>query len=112
MGLNGMAVLKSIRDSHVSMQVTETHPKVLYWALTADRYNYQERTEAMDKFLSDQLHCQVKTSNEHEWDAVISIVAALRGLDGSWTHDLFSEVIGETGRLVFPAGQTNYWWPS
>lgn len=112
MGLNGMAVLKSIRDSHVAMKVTETHPKVLYWALTGQRYNYQEGSDAMDKFLSDQLRCQVKTSNEHEWDAVISIVAALRGFDGSWTHDLFSEVIGGTGRLVFPAGQTNYWWPS
>jgi Protein of unknown function (DUF429) len=112
MGLNGMAVLKSIRESHVKMKVTETHPKVLYWALSGEKYNYLEGSESMDKFLSDQLHCQVKTSNDHEWDAVISVLAALRGLDGSWSHELYSEVIGGTGRLIFPAGQTNYWWPS
>lgn len=111
MGLNGMAVLKSIRESKPYIHVTETHPKVLYWALTGSKYNYQEKSELMDGFLSSLLGCQVKTANDHEWDAVVCVVAALLGVNGSWSHDLFQEPIGETGRLVFPSGQANYWWP-
>lgn len=111
MGLNGMAVLQSIRKSRPHIQITETHPKVLYWALTGSKYNYREEPESMDSFLSKCLGCPVKTKNNHEWDAVLSVVAALRGFEGTWTHDLFKEPMGETGRLVFSSGEAKYWWP-
>lgn len=111
MGLNGMAVLASIRQNSPEICVTETHPKVLYWALTESKYNYSQNSLAMDASLSEWLEISVETRNDHEWDAVFSILAAIKGLNGEWSHDLFKEPAGETGRLVFPAGITNYWWP-
>ena len=111
MGLNGMAVLTSIRKIYPQSSVTETHPKVLYWALTETRYDYSQNSAGMDAKLSDWLDYGVETNNDHEWDAVVSILAALQGLKGVWSHDLFKEPLDDCGRLVFPAGEANYWWP-
>jgi len=112
MALNGMSVLNSICRPSTKVQITETHPKVLYWALTGTKYNYQERSQLMDSQLSEWLGCQVKTKNDHEWDAAVSVYATICGLDGSWTHDLLTETAGSNGRLVFPQGKTTcYWWP-
>jgi hypothetical protein len=83
----------------------------LYWALTESKYNYSQNSLAMDASLSEWLEIRVETRNDHEWDAVISVLAAIKGLNGEWSRDLFKEPAGETGRLVFPAGNTNYWWP-
>lgn len=38
MSLNGMMVLQSLRQDHPRLSVTETHPKVLYYALCGRRY--------------------------------------------------------------------------
>lgn len=111
MGLNGMAVINSIRQSNPQIHVTETHPKVLFWALTGSKYNYLENSEAMDNRLKEWLDYPIETNNDHEWDAAVSVFAALCGVNGLWSHDLFNEPLGDTGRLVFPSGQAHYWWP-
>ena len=111
MGLNGMAVLSSIRSSKPSIRVTETHPKVLHWALTRAKYDYSKSAAAMDAQLSHRLGIEVSTRNDHEWDATVSALAALMGETGSWKHDLFLEQAADTGRLVFPSGPAHYWWP-
>ena len=38
MGLNGMFVLRRLRDRSPCLYVTETHPKVLHWALFCEPY--------------------------------------------------------------------------
>jgi len=38
MGLNGMFVLRKLREETDDLYVTETHPKVLYWALARKPY--------------------------------------------------------------------------
>jgi hypothetical protein len=111
MGLNGMAVLLSARLRHPNIAITETHPKVLYWALTKKKYDYAGNSRSMDSELSSWLACDVETSNDHEWDAAVSVFAAVMGLSGRWTRDLFTEETPESGRLLFPAGQASYWWP-
>ncbi len=111
MALNGMAVLASVRQIKTQVQIAETHPKVLYWALSRKKYNYSRDAAYMDAKLSDWLGCSVKTRNDHEWDAVISLWAALNGAEGKWSHDLFTETARVSSRLIFPAGQANYWWP-
>lgn len=111
MALNGMMVLHEIRKSNPLIQVTETHPKVLYWALTQNRYSYSEQCKLMDEFLGKTLNCTIETKDDHQWDAAISAVAALRGISGEWSHDLFHEKNSDVGRLIFPVGETKYWWP-
>ena len=111
MGLNGMAVLQAIRKSHPSLRITETHPKVLYYALAGTKCNYVTNSQQMDAWLSEWLGVTATTTNDHEWDAAVSVLSALRGIEGAWTHDLFKEPSGNTGRLVFPSGPANYWWP-
>lgn len=111
MGLNGMAVLASVRHVHRAVHVTETHPKVLYWALSRAKYDYHAHAAGMDAQLSAWLNHPVNTANDHEWDAAVSVLAAFKGVTGQWTHDLFAENRAGSGRLVFPSGPTHYWWP-
>lgn len=111
MGLNGMATLISLRQKYPDLVVTETHPKVLYWALSQTKYNYAESRTDMDTKLSKWLGVKVETKNDHEWDAVVSVLASFKGVSGRWGHDLFKESGQEAGRLVFPAGPAQYWWP-
>lgn len=111
MGLNGMAVLVSSRQAHPNISITETHPKVLYWALAGHKHDYQSDSAQMDSRLSRWIGIDVHTSDDHEWDAAVSALAALRGMSGEWTHDLFQEGQDEGARLVTPCGPVHYWWP-
>jgi predicted nuclease with RNAse H fold len=111
MSLNGMAVLVAARLQFPGIPITETHPKVLYWHLSNQEYDYTSSKVAMDKTLAHALGIDVAPATEHEWDAALSTLAALKGVSGWWTLDLHSlpNVIGE--RIVSPCGRTNYYWP-
>lgn len=111
MGLNGMAVLASVREQQADLPISETHPKVLFWALQRKKYDYASGAREMDVNLSGWLGIDVRTSNDHEWDAAVSALAALRGMQNQWTHDLFQLPVDQNTRLVFPCGQAQYWWP-
>lgn len=110
MALNGMAVLISIRELRPDLPVSETHPKVLYWALQQRKYDYSNDSREMDLSISEWLGINIRTTNDHEWDAAASALAALRGMQNQWTHDLFQLPADQTTRLVFPCGQVQYWW--
>ena len=71
MGLNGMTVLIATRQTHPSLMITETHPKVLCWHLLGEKYDYVGRRAAMDEALTDLLSVTVDSANEHEWDAAL-----------------------------------------
>lgn len=111
MGLNGMAVLTAVRQTYRELHITETHPKVLYWALTKRKYDYGAHRSEMDAQLGQWLNFSISTANDHEWDAVVSVLAAFMGLTGQWKHDLFQEDSASSGRLIFPSGPAHYWWP-
>lgn len=111
MGLNGMAVLIALKRRFPNLIVTETHPKVLYFALSGDKYNYNMANEKMDEFLSSKMDCEISTESDHEWDAAISIYAARQGLTGSWARDLHAIPLESSGRMITPCGSTHYWWP-
>ena len=99
MPVNGMAVILALKEKWPDLRVTEAHPKVLlHWA----RINNDDLAAWLDG---------VEASNEHERDAVLSMYAACKGLRGDWTHDLFTEPVGDTGRPICPAGPAHYWWP-
>ena len=112
MSLNGMASLVAVRQAFPDIFVTETHPKVLCYAQFNQRYNYNgSNTSVMNKRLRRLLAVDVVPQNEHEWDSAISILAAVRGLQGSWQRDLHALPTDSDERLVEPCGRTAYVWP-
>jgi hypothetical protein len=111
MSINGMSVLIEVAKNLRDIILSETHPKVLYYALTQQKYAYDKDTDEMNSFLSDKLSLEITTNNEHEWDAVFSAYALFMGITGKWKLDLHKLDIGENERIVKPCVKTYYYWP-
>lgn len=110
MCLNGMAVLATVRQAFPDIFVTETHPKVLYYA-QGERYDYNgPNASVMNERLSEFLGLDIDPQTEHEWDAAISILPVVRRLHGSW-QDLHARPTDPGERLIHPCGKTTYMWP-
>lgn len=113
MGINGMAVLIEVSNAFDDIILTETHPKVLYYGLQDNRYNYSNDSENMNAFLAEILGINsIITRNEHEWDAAISAYALLMGVTGIWQQDLHQLPLIWNDRIVKPCGDTHYFWPN
>jgi len=110
MGINGMSVLIEVAKKFENIKLSETHPKVLYYALTQQKYDYQLNNNEMDQYLSDKLGIEFETKNDHEWDAVISAYALLMGIVGTWKYNLHKLPLKQ-GRIIKPCGKTFYYWP-
>lgn len=112
MSLSGMALLVAVRQAFPDIFVTETHPKVLYYARFKERYDYNgPNTSVMNKRLSQLLAVDFAPQDEHEWDAAMSILPVVRGLHGTWRRNLHALPTGSDERLVQPCGRTAYVWP-
>ena len=113
MGLSGMALLVALRKRFPDVFITETHPKVLYYAKFRKRYDYRDANvrACMDEQLSQLLDIPVEPPNDHEWDAAISVLPVIHGLRGSWKRDLHKQAIESQERLIHPCGKTAYVWP-
>ena len=112
MCLNGMAVLAAVRQPFPDIFITETHPKVLYYELVKERYDYDGPNKStMDERLSELLNgVDVAPEDDHQWDAAISILPVVRQLHGSW-QDLHARPTDPGERLIRPRGETTYMWP-
>ena len=111
MGLNGMAVLLALRANNPALVVSETHPKVLHYSLQGTKYDYGNNRPEMDKFLSQVISQSIGTSNDHEWDAALSVYAVMQGMAGRWSNDLHAIAPGQDEQIIKPCGTTFYWWP-
>lgn len=112
MGLNGMAVLMALKLKFPSVLITETHPKVLYWHLYRQKYDYTNRKDSMDQTFVDVPGLDAAPATEHEWDAALSTLAALEGATGRWHLDLHSLPPLSDERIISPCGKTYYYWPA
>lgn len=112
MGLNGMSLLVSLRAKYPDLQITETHPKVLYFELSKQKYDYTSNWRDMDQSLGLLLDTPIATKNDHEWDAVVSVYAAYMGFTGQWSNNLHALPTLKNERLVKVCGNSSYWWPS
>ena len=113
-----MAVLIAVRQKWPDIRVTETHPKVLYYAGCKEKaWNFTDRASDMTSHLNHWLdldhgvELKGEAMSEHEWDAAISVLPVLHGLDGSWRLDLHALPPNSDERLVKPCGETHYFWP-
>ncbi len=112
MAVNGMSVLIEARKQVPELIVSETHPKVLYYALTGKKYDFKTTSPDMKGFLSqvlDGIACDI--SNDHEWDAAVSTYAMMMGLSGGWTSDLHQLPAEGYCQTLHPCGPTHYFWP-
>lgn len=117
MALNGAAFLTMLtRRFHAdSTLVTEAHPKVSYFALTGRTPSWRTDSVEMSAWLMGELGVEAPTSLAHgkddPFDAGMSVLAALRGLNREWTLDLHAMPEDQqAGRVLF-CGKTHYWWP-
>lgn len=111
MGINGMSVLVELESNFDEIVISETHPKILYYALNQQKYDYANNHQSMDILLSNLLGINVTTSNDHEWDAAISAYAVLMGISGAWKNDLHALQLEDGCRIIRPCGETYYYWP-
>jgi len=126
MCVNGMAVLLDLKNRCPELHISETHPKVLYHALTQEEETYdfdQNRLPMIEKLTAvldlDGSLDDDAVANDHEWDAAISAFAAWKGWTGAWTLDLHalpSEMRLQgadrpTDDRCEPVGTTHFWWP-
>lgn len=123
MSVNGMFVLRKLRESSEHPEsssdpwVTETHPKVLFFALSGEKYDYDNRRAEMDRWLAKEMNMPVVdgleesglTKDDHQWDALISAWAARQGFTGNWEANLVA--YENRSNLDFPAGPVDYRWP-
>jgi hypothetical protein len=107
MAVQGMALAIRMQERWPEIHLNETHPKVLYHALTRQKYAPFRKT--MVAWLKTQFSpsFDVEIKNDHEWDALISAWATWRGLTGQWKTDLMDGV----DDLIRPAGLATYYWP-
>jgi len=119
MAVNGASFLHLMapRFQQDGTQVTEAHPKVLYHAMTGRKHAWATDHEFMATWLLQELGLDLPPTvfgpDDHPFDAALSLIAALRGLNGDWTLDLHTlPKDPKTGDPVPFAGKTHYWWPS
>jgi len=83
MSIQGVAMAMRVRELWPEIRLNETHPKLLYFALTGNRYSYgQEMIEWFCGQFDPPVDAAIK--NDHEWDALISTWATKKGLSDQW----------------------------
>ena len=108
--VQGMALAIRLRELWPEIHLNETHPKVLYYAMTKEKYPKEKEIDPefiawLCRQFTPQIEIQI--TNDHEWDAVISAWATWKGLTGQWQRDLMN---GATN-LICPAGTSSFFWP-
>ncbi|GAB5534996.1 MAG: hypothetical protein Rubg2KO_12450 [Rubricoccaceae bacterium] len=111
MSLSGMSVIHTLRQLDPSLPITETHPKVIHAVLWGHRYDYAHSARQMDLELASILDLDVRTANDHEWDAVVASFSMLSALRGDWLYDLHQLEPDPDERILMPCGPTLYAWP-
>lgn len=129
MSVNGMAFILLMKRRFPEILVTETHPKVLYKALTDKVYDWALYSGNMQTWINDRLgfigENALNLTNDDQFDALISAYACLQGMKGNWSRDLHSKVLPmdmpenlerratteDPATRVRPAGKTKFFWP-
>jgi hypothetical protein len=106
MAVQGMAMALRLRRLWPEILLNETHPKVLYHALSGQNYVFGDH---MRRWLLNRFEPPVGVTihNEHEWDALFSAWITWQGMKRVFETDLMTQ--GDD-RLLLPAGNVSYYW--
>jgi hypothetical protein len=108
MGVQGMAMAILLRKRWPSIILNETHPKVQYFAASGIRHRFGKQIIG---WLEKQVRWNhfPEISTEDEWDALYSALFTHQALSSDERIDLI-EATQAKESLLFPAGQSNYFW--
>ncbi|MBW8015049.1 MAG: hypothetical protein FVQ82_02610 [Planctomycetes bacterium] len=111
MSIGGMLIKKAYSQRSKVGLVSETHPKVIYFELTDNRYDWQNSKETMDSNLSSFIGLKVVTKTDHEFDAIISSFCVQQYLLGNWKNNLHELSLEEGDQYIDPFVESVYCWP-
>lgn len=113
MPINGIAVALALRNAFEKLRITETHPKVLYFALTQSVYDFaQERAQMVGNLLAWVVLDCCDVGDDHAWDALASAFVARQWDTGAWSNDLHRLPCNPGERLIPAHGsEAHYAWP-
>jgi hypothetical protein len=113
MPINGIAVALSLANDFTNLRITETHPKVLYYALTRSAYDFGlESVQMVENLLNRVAVACCAVTDDHAWDALASAFAAREWDKGRWSHDLHRLPSNQGERLIpAHASEAHYVWP-
>lgn len=112
MVINGMAAIVRLREHAPALVVSETHPKVLYLALTGERHSFKSERARITARLCEWIGVeQIPIADDHQWDALVSAYAVRQGVLGAWQGDLHTRPTSDGEALVRPAGASSFFWP-
>ena len=107
MTIGGMGLALELRRAWPTIRLNETHPKVLYWALTGGRYAAEQFPAAARGFeFSHNLELAGPIDDDHQFDALLSAWATREGYTRGW-----QDLAEPEADHIFPAGKVNYLWP-
>lgn len=113
MPIKGVAVALALRHEFRKLKITETHPKVLYFALARSEYDFVLCRDQMVQSLVEWVAlgpCTV--GSEHAWDALVSAFAAHQWDTGNWLNDLHQLPCDDGEQLILRKElESNYAWP-
>jgi hypothetical protein len=107
MCVNGMSMAFKLREKWSGITLNETHPKVLYYALTGQVYHFAaDRIEWLIQTIGAANQYQIESDNE--WDALISAWFTLDSILRGTPRDLLVEL--QNDQLVYPLDSVHYYW--
>ena len=110
MTLGGMGLAIELQRIWPNMCLNETHPKVLYHAITRRTYPRNGITDVaswLQELTGSKLDKSIK--NDHEFDAMLSAWSTREALTQNWQN--LALLPPRNGRHIFPVGQVRYYWP-
>lgn len=115
MCLGGPLLASCLRRTRPDLPLFETHPKVLYFHLNRERYDWSGAADEMWSWLESLLALvglrPFGDDSEDAFDALLSAYAAMEALAGTWKTDLYE--LSRRGELVHPVSgpAPRYPWP-
>ena len=108
MAIGGMGLALELRRHWPTIRLNETHPKVLFHALTGKRYRPADLARAVEWFAGhSSLTIAGDISNDDQFDALLSAWATREGYAVGWQDLVDRDVNGQ----IFPVGEVNFLWP-
>jgi hypothetical protein len=108
MPVGGMGLALELRRHLPNIRLNETHPKLLFYAISGKRYRPADLAGAVEWFANySSLTIIGDISNDDQFDALLSAWATREGYADGW-QDLVSPDVNDQ---IFPVGEVNYLWP-
>jgi hypothetical protein len=105
--IGGVGLAIELKNIWPSLVLNETHPKVLYHALTKLPYPRKNLQLAINWLATQtQLNLSKPTPSEDEFDAILSAWATREALIRQW-----SDLVASDDKHIYPINNVRYFWP-